>query len=410
MVDTNAPHFAAELLRHGFLVREMHTVGDAPGEIHSLLERLRGHCDLVLTTGGLGPTADDRVRAETAALLGVPLEAVPCAVEPLADLYRRQHGEEPPPWFTAQAHVPLGATPLANAAGTAWAFACELGGGTHLLCLPGPPRECQASFGDGGGLAYLARAFPGAGRLAFGTFHCSGAPESAVEARVRDLLEAGTNPRMGITAGRGRVTVSVLAWSEEGGRSAAEVLAATAAEVEQRLGDLVWGRDEDTLEAVLVRELRSRGMSVATAESCTGGRIAAALTAVAGASEVLSHGWVCYADRAKTSELGVPAERILEHGAVSAEVAAAMAEGARRRSGADWGVSATGVAGPGGGSAEKPVGLVYLGLSGPDGTRVLRRRQYARAGREGVQQQTVRDALEELRRALLGLPSLGDRG
>ncbi len=158
-----------------------------------------------------------------------------------------------------------------------------------------------------------------------------------------------------------------------------------------------------------MRELAARRQTVATAESCTGGRIAAALTRVPGASEVFGHGWVCYADAAKTAELGVPPALLAAHGAVSAEVAAAMAAGARARSGADWALSTTGVAGPGGGSRDKPVGLVYLGLAGPAGSRVLRRKQYARAGRSGVQGQTVRDALEALRREILGFSPLGDR-
>ena len=408
VTDTNAPVFATELLRRGFLVREMHTVGDAPGELRALLERLGGSFDLILSTGGLGPTVDDRVRAEVAGLLGVPLEAVPDATAPLAELYRRHHQDEPPPWFLAQAQVPLGAAPLANRAGTAWAFACELGGGGHLMCLPGPPRECEAAFHDGGGVEYLDARFPGGRELAFGTFHCSGAPESAIEAEVRDLLEHGTNPRMGITAGRGRVSLSVLAWSEAG-RSAQTVLDGVAAELQRRLGELLWGRDEDSLEGVVVEELATRGQTVAVAESCTGGRIAAALTRVPGSSQVFQSGWTCYADVAKTRELGVPASLLAARGAVSAEVAEAMARGARARSGADWALATTGIAGPGGGSSDKPVGLVYLALDGPSGCRVLRRKQYARAGRGGVQGQTVRDALEALRREILGLSPLRDR-
>lgn len=409
VIDTNAPRCAAELLRLGFLVRAMHTIGDAPGELHGLLERLRGQCELVVTSGGLGPTADDRVRAEVAGLLGVPLETIAGAEAPLAALYRRQHGAEPPPWFLAQARVPLGARPLANAAGTAWAFATELGGGTALVCLPGPPRECATSFDEGGGREFLRERFGAERGLAFACLHSSSAPESAVEARIRDLLESEGNPRLGITAGGGRVSVSILAWSEPGGRGADQVLAAAEAEVRARLGDLVWGRDDETLEGIVVRELAARGATVATAESCTGGRIAAALTSVPGASAVFRHGWICYADAAKAAELGVAPELLRAHGAVSAEVAEAMARGARARAGADWAISATGIAGPDGGSPAKPVGLVYLGLAGPDGCRVLRRRQYARAGRTGIQAQTVRDALEALRRELLGLPGLGDR-
>ncbi|TAH38871.1 MAG: nicotinamide-nucleotide amidohydrolase family protein [Planctomycetota bacterium] len=409
VLDTNAQLLAGELLRLGFVVQRFLTIGDAPAAFQDLLAEYAGRADAIVSSGGLGPTADDRVRAEAAAAAGVALVDVPDALPQLAELYRRQLHTEPPDHYLAQARVPAGALPLPNHAGTAWGFAQSLGPRTRLVCLPGPPREAAACFFDGGGRADLAARVSAGRRLAFGTFHTAGWTESAVEGRIRDLLERSGNPRMGIIASGRRVTVSVLA-CDEPGCSAIELLEATATQLRTRLGEILWGRDDETLEGVAVRILAERGQTVATAESCTGGRLAAALTAIPGASDVFRYGWITYADAAKTSELGVPAELLRGAGAVSPETAIAMAEGARRKASADWALSITGIAGPGGGSAEKPVGLVWIGVAGPQGSYAVRRRMFARAGRAAVQEQSVRDALEALRRELLGLNRLPDRG
>jgi PncC family amidohydrolase len=173
--------------------------------------------------------------------------------------------------------------------------------------------------------------------------------------------------------------------------------------------DLLWGSGDETLAQVVVRRLAQRGETVATAESCTGGRIAAALTAVPGASAVFGAGWIAYANDAKRRDLDVAAATLERHGAVSEEVALALAEGARRRAGAVWAVSVTGVAGPDGGTPEKPVGLAWIGIAGPGVGYAVRRQQWARAGRSSVQRQCVRDALDALRRELDGLPRLAPR-
>lgn len=427
VLDRNAGWMAERLRLLGVQVREMRTIGDAPGALHAFLRELDGTVPLIVTSGGLGPTADDRVRLEAAAAAAdeaAPgaegpareadaarlLAALPGACEDLESLWRRQHAGEPPSFFLDQGRVPVGGIGLPNEAGTAWGFAVRLPRGTRLICHPGPPIECQAAWFSGG-RDQVEEALGGAQELAYGLFHTTSLPESAVEARVRDLLEAGGNPRMGITAHGKQVTLSVLARPEVD-RSAEAVLEATGDELRARLGDWLWGRDRETQAEVVVRALAAAGQTVATAESCTGGGLAAALTAVPGASRVLRYGWVCYANEAKVRELGVPAE-LLDRpgapGAVSPEVARALAEGARREAQADWGIGITGIAGPDGGSDDKPVGTVWFGLAGPDGTQVVLRQQWTRAGRSGVQLGSVRDALEMLRRALLGLPELPER-
>lgn len=410
--DLNASTFATELLRRGYHVVGMRTLGDGDGELTAVLEELDGGVDLILSTGGLGPTVDDRVRAETAAFLGRRLQSIsPAAEADLEGLYRRHHDTPPPPFFMAQGMIPEGMQALANAAGTAWGFAGELPRGSFYAALPGPPRECGSTFHQGGLTELLEERFDADGEgLSYALVHTVGAPESVVESRIRDLLEAGGNPRLGITAGAGKVSISVLARAEPGDPAQA-VRDRTVDLLRERLGELVFGDGGDSLASVVVEALKERGQELCMAESCTGGRLAAAITGVPGASAVFRSGYVTYADEVKASLLAVPEPLLAAHGAVSEEVAAAMAAGARERSGADWAVAITGIAGPGGGSAEKPVGLVWFALAGPDGLAwTVCRRQYARGGREVVQELSVRDALDLLRRALEGHPPLPSTG
>lgn len=406
--DTNASTFAAELLLRGFHVVAMHTVGDGPGELKDLLQRLQDKVDVILTTGGLGPTEDDRVRQEVAALKGVELVSVEVdgAVDFLHEVFARFQPGPAPEFFLAQALIPEGATPLSNKVGTAWGFHCTLGQRTELYVLPGPPRECTATFFDGGAGEDLALRFGHhANQLAHAVLHTTGAAESVIEKPIRAYLRPGENPRVGITASANGVSLSLLARAEPSGRSAEEILEARIADLQQQLHPFCWGRNGDTLAGVVVRSLASAKQTLALAESCTGGMLAGAITDVSGSSSVFTHGWVTYANQAKVEQLGVASETLDLAGAVSEEVALQMAQGACRRAGSDWGIGITGIAGPGGGTEEKPVGTVYVALIGPDGMVEVRHlRQYARGGREFIRRKTVRDALDMLRRALAGIP------
>jgi len=427
VLDRNAGWMAERLRLLGVQVQEMRTIGDAPGALHRLLRELDGSVPLVLCSGGLGPTADDRVRLELAAAAAdqsapgfegasretsaaALLVEIPGAVAELERIWSSQHEDPAPAFFLDQGRMPAGARPLSNPSGTAWGFAVDLPRGTRVICHPGPPVECQAAW-FGGGRDQVEDLLGGAVELAYGLFHTMSIPESTVESKMRDLLEAGGNPRIGITAHGKQVTLSVLA-RPESGRSAKQVLDDMGRELHERLGEWLWGTDRQTQAEVVVEALRAAGQTVATAESCTGGGLGAAITAVPGASEVYRYGWVCYHNEAKHRELGVPMplmEGANGPGAVSPEVASALAEGAQRESGSDWGIGITGIAGPGGGSDAKPVGMVYIGLAGPHGTTVTLRQQWTRAGRQGIQLGSVRDALEMLRRALLDLPPLPER-
>lgn len=409
--DTNATTFAAELLLRGFHVVAMHTVGDGPGELKELLQRLQDTVDVILTTGGLGPTEDDRVRQEVAQLQDVGLVSVGVdgSVDFLHQVFARFHPGPAPDFFLAQELIPEGATPLSNKVGTAWGFHCTLGERTELYVMPGPPRECAATFFDGGATQDLALRFGHhANQLVHAVLHTTGAAESVIEKPIRDYLRPGENPRIGITASAQGVTLSLLARAEPSGRTADEVLESRISELEQKLHPFCWGRNQDTLAGVVVRALSAANQTVALAESCTGGTLAGAITEVSGSSAVFTHGWVTYANAAKVEQLGVDAALMGDGpqavGAVSSEVALQMAQGARRIAQSDWGIGVTGIAGPGGGTEEKPVGTVYVGLVGPDGVEVVRHiRQYARGGRDFIRQKTVRDALDMLRRAMAGI-------
>lgn len=405
IVDRNAPYLAEELLKLGYRVAAMHTVGDGPGELLQLLEQLRERGAVVVSSGGLGPTADDRVRAEAAALLGVELRDVPDAWEPLQALWERHHDGPAPERFANQARVPEGTTPLRNVAGTAWGFELR-SAGLRWVALPGPPQECAATW-EAGARTSLAGA---SGTVcALGVLHTCGLPESRIESLVHDRFDRADGPRVGITARADGVSLSVLAEADDA-EQAASALEAEMEALRHRLGEWCWGRDEQTLAGVVVDALRTRGQSVTVAESCTGGLLGGALTAVPGSSSVFQRGWLTYADEAKQAELGVPVALLDAHGAVSEEVAEAMARGALARSGADWALAVTGIAGPDGGRPDRPVGTVCFGWASAEGSGAVRRRQFARAGRSAVRAQSVRDALDLLRRHLASLPPLRATG
>ncbi len=405
VVDTNASFLADQCLHLGLEVVGMETCGDAPGQLSQVLNRWQNQVDIIMSSGGLGPTADDRVRAEVSEFMAVDLIDIADAIPPLEKLFHRIHRQNAPIYFLNQGRIPSGATPWPNVGGTAWAFEMDLTQSCTVMSLPGPPHEVQAVWHEGGLGESVDTRFGTAEDMAFGTFHTAGVPEAKIELQIRQMLEPGRNPKMGITAHGKVVTLSALA-KAEAGRSAESILEETAAALASALGPLLLGRNQDTLESVVVAALASHGQTLALAESCTGGQLAQAITSVPGASKVFTHGWVTYADAAKISLLDVSADLIQEHGAVSAAVAEKMATGARARSRADWALSVTGIAGPGGGTAEKPVGLVWIALAGPDGVRSVRRQQWTRAGRAGIQQGAVRDGLDLLRRELLSLPSL----
>jgi competence/damage-inducible protein CinA-like protein len=369
VADSNGPFLARSLAALGVPCRAITAVGDEPAALEAALRRdLKGHA-LVVVTGGLGPTRDDLTRPAVAAAVGRPLVAA-------ATLDRHR-----------AAPVPEGAVQVANPLGSAAGFWLEAGE-VAVCALPGVPWELTAMWGAME--THVKRWFPEAEAGALVTLRTAGLTEREVEDRLetaRDAL-AAAGAEVGVTARPLAVDVHLRAPA----RAGAERAAAAARRV---LGDTVYGEGAQTLAQVVGVALKAAGRRIATAESCTGGALCAALVAVPGASDYVDRGVVAYADRAKVEALGVPEGVLAAHGAVSAPAARAMAEGLRTRAGVDVAVAVTGIAGPAGGTPDKPVGLVYLALAEAGGTFC---RPFRHAGdRERFIARTVTRALDIVR-------------
>jgi len=363
--DLNGPFLAAELLRHGLEPARIAIVGDDPAELETAL-REGLEADLCLISGGLGPTHDDRTVELVAQAAGRELLVDPgleAEIEGIsrmiAERFRRPYADFAE-GVRKQATLPVGAEVL-GIAGTAPALVLETGQGAAVV-LPGPPSELRklwpAALASSPVQAVLARAREPERRV----LRFYGAGESQIAQAFEESGGEGGGVEVTICAREFEVHVDLFV--DDGGGERADALAAG---MRERVGRYLFAEDERRVEEIVLDACRERGLTLATAESCTGGLVAARLTSVPGSSDVFVGGVVAYANEVKARELGVPEEVLARHGAVSAETAAAMAAGAMERLGADVAVSVTGVAGPGGGSADKPVGLVFLHAGGPDG-------------------------------------------
>jgi len=393
LVNANATWLADALTGAGFDVVALDTVGDDEVHLAAALTRLGAEHDVVVCTGGLGPTTDDLTSATVAKLLGVPLERDAASVEAIRTRMER-FGRKLTDSNAKQADFPRGATILPNAWGTAPGFAVQLG--RALACfLPGVPSEMESIFAAH--VAPLLEPLPHVARhqVRLRTF---GMAESEANDRLAGI-EAAHGVVIGYRASLPEIEVKVLA--EATNKSEAERRAvAAAAEVRARLGSVVYAEGTTTLAAVLLALLQERGLTLAIAESCTGGLAAELVTNVPGASRVFLGGAVVYQNEVKTELLGVDARLIAEHGAVSREVALAMAEGVRTRCNASVGLAFTGIAGPDGGTKDKPVGLVHLAIARAEGSRHLER--VFPGTREQVRRRAVFTGFALIRRELLG--------
>jgi len=397
--ETNTLWLTERLLDAGVLVLARATLADDAALIESAIRGALARADLVVVTGGLGPTADDLTREAAAAALGRGLRPDPGLLETLRARFAR-YQRAMAPTNVKQADRIDGAVPLANPRGTAPGQLVE-DGGRLLALLPGPPGEMKPMFDEQ--VLPRVRERIGATRVVRRrVLKIAAMGESDVDQAAAPVYLRHENPATTILGGAGQVELHLVAHGESEEETLRR-LDALSAELQAVLPGRVYGDDGRELPEVVVGLLRDRGLRLALAESCTGGLLAARLTAVPGASAVLDRAFVAYANRAKVEELGVAAALIEQHGAVSEEVAAAMAEGARRVAGADVAIGITGIAGPDGGTAEKPVGLVYVATAGAAGTAV--RRVLFPGGRERVRQQATQLALEMVRRGLLGLGS-----
>jgi nicotinamide-nucleotide amidase len=367
LVNTNAAWIAAALTDAGFEVVEDVVVDDDKGRIVSTLTRLGGSARVIVCTGGLGPTTDDLTSDAVAAALGVSLERDATSLEHIRrriEKFGRTLNES----NSKQADFPRGAEVLPNPIGTAPGFSISIGGAIAFF-MPGVPREMMRMFEE----QVLPRIRP----LAPNDSHQArlrtfGLPESIVGDRLAGVEAAFPGVTLGYRAHFPEIEVKVLARATTHDE-ARRICERATTEVKTRLADVVYGEEHDTFAGVVGRALRGKGYTLAIAESCTGGLVGHMVTREPGASDFLLVDAVTYANSAKTRLLGVDEDVLRGHGAVSAEVAAAMAEGVKRVSGADLALSLTGVAGPSGGTAAKPVGTVFIAVASKGATRVKER-------------------------------------
>jgi nicotinamide-nucleotide amidase len=396
-LDTNSQWISQQLSALGISVAFHTTLGDVYEDHLSAFRIAFDRADLVVASGGLGPTQDDLTREALAECAGVSLVEDPESLAAIAAMFARRN-RVMTERNRVQAQFPNGAEPIPNRVGTAPGIWMRVGRAT-IACLPGVPSEMRLMFRE-----QVVPRLRAAGWIQRVIVHRKislfGKGEAEIEAGAFDLTARGRVPEVGITAHDGTISfrISAAAGTEEEARAFIEP---TAKLIYERFGNLVVGEGSDDVPEALVDQLVRTGATLATAESCTGGLIAHLITAISGVSPHYKGGIVSYANELKIELLGVPAEMLETHGAVSAEVAAAMAEGARTRLGADLGISTTGVAGPKGGTPQKPVGLVYIGLATARDVKTRRLDIGSEQSREIIQSRSSKAVMNWARLALL---------
>ncbi len=395
-VDTNAAWLANQLAALGIIAERHITVSDDLSEIIAVLARAGERTELILITGGLGPTADDLTRQALAEVAGVDLVLDETSLAQIWEFFEHRNIKCPEP-NRVQALIPRSGRAIENTCGTAPGVFVELGR-VPCYAMPGVPFEMKKMFTRD----ILPALQKNAGRvLQSRRLNCYGLGESDIGERLRDLMEPGQNPQVGTTAALGVISVRINA-AAESVEQADVLLDETERIVRERLGTIVFGIEDETLAAAVGRELSQRGRTVCTAESCTGGLIGKLLTDISGSSEYYVGGAITYANELKQELLGVSGDDLANNGAVSEPVARAMAGGARERFQADYALATTGIAGPAGAAPDKPVGLVYVALATPDEIIVHRRNFGGDYPRDVIRQRAAHDALNLLRRHLTG--------
>ena len=398
--DSNSLFITEELSQLGIEVRFKSVVGDDQADIVNVLKAAVGRAKVIVMTGGLGPTVDDCTREAIAKAAGRKLGRRKEAFEGL-QARLGQWGRTPNKGQLRQALIPFGATMLPNPVGSAPGFWLAWKGAT-LISLPGVPSEMKAMM-RASVIPLLSSHLKSRGpsvpqpirRL---LFHTWGLPEADVDAQLKGLISKRVPVDLGLLASPMGVLVSLTTNSRAHVKE--EALVSLAQEVRTRLREWLFAEGQESMEEVVGRLLTDQKRTIALAESCTGGLIGHRLTQVPGSSAYMDRGVICYSNKAKIESLGVPPDLIEKHGAVSAEVAAAMAQGVRERSGASVGVSVTGIAGPGGGTATKPVGLVYIGLNAENSQSITKEYRF-HGDRTVIKQRSSQAALDLLRRWLL---------
>jgi len=402
-VDTNSAWLSVELAKLGIGTLYHKTVGDGQSHITQAIREAAAAGSLVMVTGGLGPTDDDLTRQGLAEALGVPLVFHEESLEAISAIFARRN-RPMPEQNRIQAMYPQGGEVIANSCGTAPGIKAKLDGAT-VYVTPGVPHEMVAMF-DHSIRGEVAESHGGLEVILTEKINTFGLGESTVGQKLGDLTDRDRNPLVGTTVGGGIVSVRIACQFADA-KTADQQLRRTINDVEQSLGDFVFGRGDMSLGQALVDLLCRKALTISTAESCTGGLLGQMITDVPGASNVYAGGWVTYTDKMKTSQLGVDPGLIANHGAVSEAVACAMAKGALERSGSDISIGVTGIAGPGGGSANKPVGTVWVamvtGCVGENSTIKSAAQLLNLAGhRTAIRDRAAKYALQMIRLHLMG--------
>jgi len=394
IVDTNAVYLSRVLAECGVDLLNRTTVGDNFDRIRDTIRLALERADVAITIGGLGPTEDDLTKEAAAEALGVEL-VLDEESERRIRAFFEARGLPMPERNLKQALMPAGGKVLRNDVGTAPGAIFEAGG-KAVITLPGPPAELIPMV-ERDVVPYLRAKAGSTSVIRSRVLKIAELGESAVEEKVRDLL-GGENPTVAPLAHTGEVHLRITAKASSE-KQAFEMIADVESRLRERLGDLVFGSDDETLELVVVRHLIERGLRLALAESCTGGLMSKRITNVPGCSEIYMGAVVSYSNLAKSRMLGVPEESLAKYGAVSAQVAKAMALGARTAFEADIGMGITGIAGPGGGTQTKPVGLVYIALSA-EGEEFAKEYRFV-GNRDMIRERSAQAALAMLRRYIL---------
>jgi nicotinamide-nucleotide amidase len=400
-VDTNSAWLSQQLAAVGCDIAAHSTVPDDQSAIERAIADAVVRCDVLLITGGIGPTEDDLTRQALAAVMKTPLEMNETWLTRLQEFFQKL-GRTMPDINKIQAMIPRGAAMIENTCGTAAGISATVGS-CRVFVMPGVPKEMKAMFArdvlpevqaKAGGAVILSR-----------TLHTFGLGESAIAEKLGPLMMRQRNPSVGTTVSQGIVSLRINA-RYESREKAVEELAVAEESCRTALGDLIFGADGETLPSIVGASLASSRKTVTTAESCTGGLVAKMLTDLSGSSDYFKQGWVTYSNKAKTERLGVSENILQVHGAVSEPVVNAMATAARRLAKADYALAISGVAGPTGGTPAKPVGTVCIALASEGATKVdsiVDARTFPFTGdREMVRDRAAKMALAMLRFKLLG--------
>lgn len=389
-VDTNKSYLCRKLFSIGIPVVSSYTIGDQIDFIVRAMNLAGSDADIVLLTGGLGPTDDDLTRQAFARFLGTELQLHDELLQKIQDFFTSRNLQMPQS-NKIQAYIPEGARPLANNLGTAPGIMAQMAA-KLFVALPGVPSEMKRMFEES--VFHELKRLSSRQAVVVRKLKCFGTGESNIAELLGPNMQRDRNPLINCTVEYGVITLHIIATADDKDK-ARRMAQQDETLLTQILGELVYGTGEQTLAQVVGQKLAQQRKTIALAESCTGGTLAKLLTDVPGASRYFTSGWVTYDNAAKTTELGVPDDLIQAYGAVSPQVADAMAKGAREKASADIAIAITGIAGPTGGSSEKPVGLVYISLSSDN--QCENRRFIFSHGRDFIRLRAAQTALNILR-------------